>query len=846
MDETTTSFGYWVRRQRRALDLTQRTLADCVGCSTATIKKIEADERRPSVQMAKRLAVCLHIAAEQRERFLEVAQRERSPDVLPLAATPVPSPAALTISPHTAPTTRFIGRERELHAIEARLTQEGCRLLTVTGLGGVGKTRLALHAAAALAHHFADGVCVVPLSDVEQATEVAAVVLRRLGLPLLGEVEPLAQLVHALRRRQLLLVLDNGEHLVADPATPRLLRHLLAAAPGVTLLVTSRERLNLQEEWMLPLEGLAPSEAAVALFVDRAGQAGRAVPPGSHAAVAAICRVVEGLPLAVELAAGWTRLLTPEQIATQLQATPDLLQTRLRDVPERHRSLDALFDQSWALLPVEEQAIWTRLAVFRGGFDGDAAARVAGADLPALLSLVDKSLVRADGSGRYDLHALARRYAVRRLAAAGATAAARQQHADYYFALLQRVAEQGHTLPLERWREWIEAEHANIRAAWQWGLEAGQWATLWSAVRPLFAFWMRRGSWSEGIDLLLPAVQQAPPNDFGPYAETLIALATLYARTGHVEEALPYGHEGYRRALRAAHPRTIAMAEMYFMAMQAPEASAREVHFQAALAASRQANDHQLLANALLLYGDFLREQGALERARACYAECQSHARATRDDGLWLYAFGNEGRLALLDGDIDQAAARFGECVTMARAQGNPVALADWLLRLGVVQFYQHEPSAAHLTLTECVELAEELSHQHCLTNAQLWLAAAALEQGDRAAAQDSLQLSVAEYRRRLESPASAHPSVAEQIEALVVASRVYGDQVGSEEAAMALGCAEALAAQPQAHVDPFLAALAERAHARLARTMDQAALEESLAHGRATSALACLAALMR
>jgi predicted ATPase len=355
----------------------------------------------------------------------------------------------------------------------------------VVGLGGVGKTRLALEAATTLAQIYADSMCFVPLVDVDSTADVATAILRRLGLPLVGAVDPVAQLTQALRRRHLLLVLDNVEQLLREPEMCEMLVWLLAEAPRVTLLVTSRERLNLQAEWALPLEGLPLDEPAITLFADRARRVGRHVLP-DEAAVAAICRLVEGLPLAVELAAGWTQFMTPAQIAAQLQAELPPLPTRLRDVPERHRSLEALFDQSWALLTTFEQAIFMRLAVFRGGFDSGAAAAMAGADLPSLLGLVDKSLVRADGSGGYDLHALARRYAERRLELTGATAAVRERHADYYIALVRRAADQ-ERVPVgeQRWGR-VEAAYANIQAAWQWAMEARRWAALWQVAPALF------------------------------------------------------------------------------------------------------------------------------------------------------------------------------------------------------------------------------------------------------------------------------------------------------------------------------------------------------------------------
>ena len=829
MDETTTSFGYWVRRQRRALDLTQRVLAECVGCAVATIKKIEADERRPSVQMAERLAGCLRIVDDQRARFLLVAQQERAVDTLPIAATPMLVPTALPLAAPVRPTTSFVGRAGELRLIETRLIEENCRLLTLTGLGGVGKTRLALEAAAALAPAYADGACVVPLAGVEDAAGVAVAVLRRLGLPPVGG-DAADSLLRVLRRRHLLLLLDTVEHLARDAGVLALLSELLTSAPHVALLLTSRERLNLQEEWVLPLEGLPPEQAAVTLFAERARQTGGDVLLDSSM-VAEICRLVEGLPLAVELAAGWAQFMTPAQIVAQLQSGLPPLPARLRNIPERHRSLQALFDQSWALLPEPMRGIFMRLAVFRGSFASDAAAAVAGADLSSLLELVDASLVRAEGGDRYDLHGLARHYAAGQLAAAGAAEEAQQAHAAYYLALAQRDPGQ----------DAIEREYDNIRAAWLWALGAGKWAALWPAAEPLFDYWMNHGSWDDGRDLLLRAVQAAPPEDTSGYAVALVALATLLARTGHAADAQPYAEEGYRRALQSGEPNTIALAEMHG-ALLAADRAARERHFLAALDAGRQGHNRALLARTLMLYGDFLRDAGALAQARASYDESLAHARALGDQALAIYPLGNLGRLALLDGALERAHALFAESVALARAQHAPIALADWLLRLGVAQIYGGTPALAAATLAECVRLTEELNHWRNLPNTQIWLAVAALQSGDVAGANATLPLALAEYEKRLRGPEALLPPPIELAEALLSLALHHAAGARFTEVAGALGCAEALGAGP----DPFLVAMAAELRAQAMSALGEAAFERAWAHGRTTPVSVYLAASAR
>jgi hypothetical protein len=490
-------------------------------------------------------------------------------------------------------------------------------------------------------------------------------------------------------------------------------------------------------------------------------------------------------------------------------------------------------------LSAAEQASWMRLAVFRGGCDSAAAAAVADADIETLGSLFDKSLLRADGNGRFELHTLARRYATTRLETIDALADARQRHANYYLALLHQLDLANDLADAVTWAERVQADYANIRAAWHWALETEQWPMLWSVVHPLFFFWMRYGSLSDGRDLLAAAVQQAPREISAGYVQALLAYGVLLARTGRIAEALQHAPESYRLALLTEDPVTIARAEMD-AGMLVADPTARESHFQTAIATSRQIGHRLLLTEALLLYGDHLREQGSLHAARVCYTECLAHAQAVRDDAMIFHMTGNLGRLALLDGALGEAGARFAECVALARDRNIPLALADWLLRLGVVQLYGHQPDAARATLNECVALAETLNHWRCLPNARVWLAVAALEHGDHLVAGRALQQSLDEYGRRLGSHPSAHPSPAELHEALVATAHVRAALGHAEQAAAALGCAEVLVAQ--APSDPFLVVWAEQVRDLLAHRMDSVALDTALAHGRASSPSTCFA----
>jgi predicted ATPase len=278
----------------------------------------------------------------------------------------------------------------------------------------------------------------------------------------------------------MLLILDNFEHLVAEG---RSLGDILRLAPGVKLLVTSRVRLNLREEWCLELAGLdvpppdhnAPEAySAVALFVQQARRvrAGYELSPADAPHVARICRLVEGVPLGIELAASWLRVLTCAEVAAEIEQNLDFLTSALQDAPERHRSLRAVFDQTWRLLSPAEQAAFRALAIFRGGFEREAAAQVAGAGLPLLASLADKSLLRRNAAGRHEIHELLRQYAEEKLRADPADyERVRDVHCRYYADLMMRHKSQLTGEQPQDILSRLNAERENVRAAWNWAVE---------------------------------------------------------------------------------------------------------------------------------------------------------------------------------------------------------------------------------------------------------------------------------------------------------------------------------------------------------------------------------------
>jgi predicted ATPase len=403
--------------------------------------------------------------------------------------------------PNNLPTqiTSFVGREKDIADVSRLLTgrpeHEGPgeepgpnpRLLTLVGPGGIGKTRLALEVAAAQLDHFTHGVFFVPLSSVASADRLVPMIADALGFNFdtyASDLDPTSQLLDYLRGRSMLLVMDNFEHLLEGA---NLLAHMLAQAPMVTLLVTSRERLNLRGEWSFEVHGMRYSgngeegddAEAVQLFADRARQVSPnfSVTDDVRPHVNRICRLVEGMPLAVELASAWATVLTCQEIAEEIEKNVGFLATSMRDVPGKHRSMRAVFDQSYRRLTTARRNSFRRLSVFRGGFSRQAAMRVAQADLLALSEFVDRSLLRRTAPGRYEFHPLLRKYAEERLRAHPEEREQIQElHSRHYTGFLaeRRLALTG--TAMREARSEVRAEIDNIRDAADWAV------TYWNHV----------------------------------------------------------------------------------------------------------------------------------------------------------------------------------------------------------------------------------------------------------------------------------------------------------------------------------------------------------------------------
>ena len=433
------------------------------------------------------------------------------------------------------PTTSFVGRASELEEIDRLLEDPDCRLLTLVGPGGAGKTRLALEAATRRAAGYPHGVHFVPLVAVASPDFLALALAESLQFVLDGAHSGFSaedQLLDYLSERRTLLVLDNFEQLVGGS---EFLGRIIERAPHVDLLTTSRERLNVQSEWVLEIEGLGleddGSASAVRLFVERAAQ----VVPGfvrddpEDSQVLRICRLVDGMPLGIELAASWLSVLSCSEIADEIEGNIDFLATSMRDVPERHRSLRAVVDQSWRLLTEEQRDSFSRLSVFRGGFDRAAAVAVTGRDARMLSELVAKSLLRRPDFGRFELHELLRQYGAEQLTLSSARADARERHARHYAGMLLARHRALLGAEMSAARDELRGEIDNVRAALEWIVTEEDEQAALTTLEAFFTFlWMHR--WFEGAETLARLARAAGFDPDDPARASTVALAAATCR----------------------------------------------------------------------------------------------------------------------------------------------------------------------------------------------------------------------------------------------------------------------------------------------------------------------------
>lgn len=602
--------------------------------------------------------------------------------------------------------TTLVGRETELAELGALLEDPAHRLITLIGPGGIGKTRLALAAATEHAAIWMHGAVFVHLTPISSSHFVAPAILAALGVTPQGQRDPRDQVLDYLQTRELLLVLDNFEQLLASDLSEHesgiaLIIDILQSAPHVTLLVTSRERLALQGEWLFEVSGLSfpiderdenlETYSAVQLFVQRAGQVRRPFVLDDQAhSVARLCRLVEGLPLAIELAAAALRTRSCETIVMEVETSISTLSTAMRGLPQRHRSIWAMFEHSWHLLSKEEQQVLPQLSIFRGGFEKDAAAEITQASSQTLAGLVDKSLLRWNGVNRYNLHELVRQYANDKLEEGADVESARKRYAAYYLHLAER-AEAELTGPQQKtWLTQLETEHDNLRAALEWSLKQEPAYVPARLAGALALFWDRRGLWGEGKLWLERtwAVAKASTVSLPPAVQ-----AKLLLRLAETDPTPPDGlllKEQSLALYREAQDKRGSAQVLWALGRdKVYDIEQRVALLQESMMLYRELDDKEGIAFALLGLGLVAQEQNNYERATQLFEESLILQQEIGHMEGRAWAISSLGQAAQFQGNHVRAAALFEQSLAIFRELCDTHGIAESLRRLGDLSFEQ-------------------------------------------------------------------------------------------------------------------------------------------------------------
>lgn len=759
-----TSFSYWLKRLRAQRDLTQEALAELAYCSVQTIRFFESGKRRPSIEMAERLAQVLQVPPNQVPLFTQLARRPlgkeggeaASEEELP-AAEPVAPAADVTplLSPVTvlpATSTALIGREGERNVLLRLLGEERHRLVTLVGAGGMGKTRLAMEAARALAPYFAQGVALVALTPLQHPAQLSTAVAETLAIGLKGSSDGTAQLLTWLAPRQLLLVLDNLEHLLEHDAmqTVAWVKGLLQGAPQVQLLITSRERLRLRDERIFELDNLTlpgptvPPEAAeaVLLFLERAQQVSPdfVLNAQNKAAIVRICRLVNGMPLGIELAAAWVRVLSCDEIVDEMARSLDFLVRTDRDTNPRHHSMRAVFDSSWRLLAPAEQQVAARLAVLRGHFSRAAAQAVAGATLPQLAALIDKSLLRAVSQGsvpgssgaRYEMHELLRQYLFEQLETLGERAAIQQRHAAYFTELAHSIDPYLYTHGTPNWRQQMQIEQNNFYAALQWTVAEGNNAELGVRLAGLLGrFWEASSTRKEGRQWLKQALVQWPTAD-AVRARALVKLAELH----HLLEEQPEAELRMREGL-AIWQRFQEMPNIAYTLFQLGKILASRNEYpqaipilQESLALYRQIGDQWGIASLLNQLAATGTHLGDYAQAEAYLAEAAPLMQTMHQRPTIGVASNLLGRALLGQGETERALAQFERALQIFREEDAQTGVAWSFINLALTYSQRGEEEQARHYFQACFEAYRKLESKGGMMAAVEGLAALAAQAG--------------------------------------------------------------------------------------------------------------------
>ena len=600
------------------------------------------------------------------------------------------------------PATPFIGRENEVAEVLTLLAEPQTRLVTLAAPGGMGKTRLALAVASAIIPNFQHGVHFVPLAPHSSAQDIPVVLARSLQIPLSGS-NPQAQLFAYLQNKQMLLVLDNFEQLLANTSDvvangeavgEKLIAELLQAAPQIKVLITSRERLNIMGEVVLALGGLpvdnenaVENSSAAQLFKQHAqfSHSTLIIQPEDAKSINHICHLVDGMPLALIMAASWVDMLSFAEIAEEIVQGLDFLETDMADVPQRQRSVRAVFATSWRRLTVDEQTVFGQLSIFRGGFTRQAAQTVTGASLRTLRGLMRKLFITLEANGRYQIHELLRQYGAEQLTAVQGYQVAKQAHADYYLTVLQeRETDLRSHKQIVAIKE-IADDFENIRAAWKWALAQKDTSAILQALEGLHLFTDYSGSYIEVVAMLKQAIDGLVPNGQQTLDPTWGRLATRYSFMRSVSSGYFEGMDEISKACLSiagqANDRFEYAFSLYFytfyayIVKQESDESIAQLH--QAIAIFRELGDIIFTSRSLGWLGVMTVHYAAdVQQGRIYMEEALALVRSAGTVTDISFILGNLCELVLVLGDYEAGEKYIQEAVSLAAQLERPLGVA--------------------------------------------------------------------------------------------------------------------------------------------------------------------------
>ncbi len=746
------------------------------------------------------------------------------PDAPAVRVSPIATSAAS--ESHNLPqfSTPFVGRSDELRALADLITNPECRLLTLLGLGGIGKTRLAVQAV----REFLDGrnnvfvnrVAFIATASISSSDSLVAALAEALGWTFYGDTPARIQLLDYLREKRVLLVLDSFEHLLEDAD---LVTAILRIAPGVKILVTSREALRLQEEWVYLISGLkfpqgtdsatATPDAydAVRLFVQNATRArvGFSLVKEQEHAIR-ICQLLEGMPLAIELATAWLSTFSCAHIAQQIEQGTDLLVAVLRNVPERHRSIRAVFEHSWELLPAMSRTVLMRLSVFRGGFTPEAASQVADASQPVLLDLATRSLIQITPSNRYQMHELLRQFAADKLQGdKPEQAATESRHCRHYLGFLQKCTETIGGKHQQETLKTIGVDMDNIRLAWNDALRDRTLTWIGQAIESLSTFYQISSRFVEGMEVFGVAIEYLQ-GDFSARQITDKQTTSVWGRLLSRQAAfcIPLGR--YQEAdlltqqsleiARALDDKTEIVCCLDVMGTlaywQGQPTRAKKLHRES-LAICREIGDRVRMVKVLNALGETSEHLGEWDEEREFILESLAISQGIGADNTIANVLDKLGAISFYKGEYEASTRYYRESYAMFDQSGDRLGKALTLGGLGWSAWVKGEAhlAEAYQLLEQSLALCREIGHQPHVASRLVNLATVANSTGeyDRSERYSQEALTIA---RRLSTPMYLTLALSE----LAGAASGLGDFTASRAYLM-----EALAIASKSHIRPFL-----------------------------------------